>query len=398
MIFMKPVGEDMTKFLIRALIPDYQNTLDKTVREKYCVLAGVMGICNNFILFVLKLVIGSLLNSIAVISDAFNNLSDLGSSLVSIIGAKLSNRKPDKEHPFGHGRMEYLASLVVAMMILFVGASLFKTSCQKIWNPEKLEFNPILIGFLVVSVFVKVWMFFYNRYMGKEIRSSILKATALDSLNDAYATSAVILSTILSVYTTLPIDAMLGVVVSVLILLAGYHIAKDTIDLLLGKAPDKELVEELEKILMGNEKIVDTHDLIVHDYGPGRIIASVHAEVKDDENIVEIHEIIDELENRIQDELGIVMIIHTDPISVDCERTNEYKNKVISIIENIDQRLSIHDFRITDGVHNVNLIFDMVVPYEYDEKATKSLVEEIKNEIMAKQDKVRVVIKVDRAY
>lgn len=388
----------MTKYLIKNFIPDYQNTTDKIVREKYCVLAGIMGICNNFILFVLKLVIGSFLNSIAIVSDAFNNLSDMGSSLVSIIGAKLSNMKPDKEHPFGHGRIEYLASLFVAMIIFFVGISLFKTSFQKIFNPEKLNFNPILIVILILSVLIKVWMFFYNRYMGNEINSGILNATAFDSLNDVYATGAVILSTILSLFTTLPIDAILGVGVSVLILFAGYNIAKDTIDLLLGKAPDKELVDNIEKILLSNKKIVGTHDLIVHDYGPGRIIASVHAEVNDDENIVEIHEIIDELENQIQTKLGIVMVIHTDPISVDCERTNGYKKKVTRIIKKIDKTLSIHDFRITDGVNNVNLIFDMVVSYDYDDKQTKILVENIKNTIKAKEEKVNVVIKIDRSY
>ncbi len=388
----------MTNFLIRKFIPDYHNTSDKTVREKYCVLAGVMGICNNFILFVIKLVIGTLSNSIAIISDAFNNLSDMGSSLVSIIGAKLSNRKPDKEHPFGHGRMEYLASLLVALIIFFVGISLFQTSCQKILHPEELRLNPVLIGVLAVSIGIKVWMFFYNRYMGNTINSGILKATALDSLNDVYATGAVVLSTILSAFTTLPIDAVLGVVVSVLILFAGYQVAKDTIDLLLGKAPDIELVDGIETILISNKRIMGTHDLIVHDYGPGRIIASVHAEVRDDENIVEIHEIVDELENRIQDELGIVMIVHTDPISVDCERTNEYKKKIASIIENIDATLSIHDFRITDGIQHVNLIFDMIVPYEYDEKAAKALVETIRNEMREREENVTVVIKIDRAY
>jgi cation diffusion facilitator family transporter len=388
----------MTNFLIRKFIPDYQNTSDKNVREKYCVLAGVMGICNNFILFVIKLVIGTLSNSIAIISDAFNNLSDMGSSLVSIIGAKLSNRKPDKEHPFGHGRMEYLSSLLVALIIFFVGISLFQTSFQKILHPEELRLNPVLIGVLALSACIKVWMFFYNRYMGNKINSGILKATALDSLNDVYATGAVVLSTILSAFTTLPIDAVLGVVVSVLILFAGYQVAKDTVDLLLGKAPDKELVDGIETILMSNKRIMGTHDLIVHDYGPGRIIASVHAEVRDDENIVEIHEIVDELENRIQDELGIIMIVHTDPISVDCERTNEYKKKIASIIEDIDATLSMHDFRITDGIQHVNLIFDMIVPYEYDEKAAKALVEHIRNEMRVREENVNVVIKIDRAY
>lgn len=388
----------MTKFLIKKFIVDYENITDKTVREKYCVLAGIMGICNNFLLFVLKLVIGGLLNSIAIISDAFNNLSDMGSSLVSIIGAKMSNMKPDKEHPFGHGRIEYLSSLLVAVIIFMVGFTLLKTSFSKIFTPEKLNFNPILILILILSVLVKVWMFSYNRYMGKKINSTVLNATASDSLNDVYATGVVILSTILSLFTNFPLDAVLGVGVSILILFAGFNIAKDTVDLLLGKAPDKELIKSIETILLNNKRIVGVHDLIVHDYGPGRIIASVHAEVRDDENVVEIHEIIDALENRIQTELGIIMIIHMDPISVDCERTNSYKSKVVEIVKEIDETLSIHDFRITDGTSNINLIFDMVVPFEYDDKQTAGLEKKVKDIIKSKDDKVNVVIKVDRSY
>lgn len=388
----------MTKYLIRKFISDYQNTSDKKVREKYCILSGIMGICNNFILFVIKLVIGKLLNSIAIVSDAFNNLSDMGSSLVSIIGAKMSNMRPDKEHPFGHGRIEYLSSLLVAVIIFMVGFTLLKTSFLKIFTPEKLNFNPLLILILILSVLVKVWMFFYNRYMGKKINSSVLNAAAFDSLNDVYATGAVILSTFLSLFTTFPIDAILGVGVSILILFAGFNVAKDTVDLLLGKSPDKELIASIEKIMLKNKRIVGVHDLIVHDYGPGRIISSVHAEVRDDENIVEIHEIIDALENEIQTQLGIIMIIHIDPISINCERTNSYKEKVIEIVNEIDEKISIHDFRITDGTSNINLIFDMVVPYDYDDKATQSLVQKVKNIIKSKDDKVNTVIKIDRSY
>ena len=388
----------MINFIIRKFIPDYENITDKNVRERYSVLAGVLGIFNNFILFALKIIIGFYINSIAVISDAFNNLSDIASSLLSVISAKMSNMRPDKEHPFGHGRIEYVASLFVAAIIFFVGISLFKTSVSKIFRPETLNFNPYLVLILALSVLVKVWMFFYNRYIGKKINSSVLCAAAEDSLSDVWATSAVIVSTVLGLFTTLPLDAILGVGVSVLILLSGFGIAKDTIDLLLGKAPDKELVEKLKNIILNGERIQGVHDLIVHDYGPGRVIASAHAEVKDTENIVEIHEIIDALENKIEEELGVVMIIHTDPINVDCERTISLKNKVEEIAEEIDENLTIHDFRITDGKDNINLIFDIVFPYEYDDKSCHKIVFEIMDKMKSYDSRINIVAKIDRTY
>ena len=388
----------MIKFIIKKFIPDCENTKDKKVRERYSILAGILGICNNFVLFAIKLIIGFFINSIAVISDAFNNLSDIASSLLSVISAKMSNRRPDKEHPFGHGRFEYVSSLFVSAIIFFVGITLFKTSFIKIFKPEKLNFNPYLIIILSLSVLIKVWMFFYNRYMGRKINSSVLCAVAEDSLSDVWATSAVILSTFLSLFTSFPIDPILGVGVSVLILFSGFNIAKDTIDLLLGKAPDKELADKLNSIIKNGERIQGVHDLIIHDYGPGRVIASAHAEVKDNENIVEIHEIIDALEKKIENELGIVMIIHTDPISVDCERTLSYKNKVEEIAKEIDEKLSIHDFRITDGQTNINLIFDIVFPYEYDDKACHKIVFEIMDKMKNYDSRINIVAKIDRTY
>lgn len=388
----------MINFIIKKFIPDFENVNDKKVRERYSVLAGVLGIFNNFILFSVKIVIGFYINSIAVISDAFNNLSDIASSLLSVISAKMSNMRPDKEHPFGHGRIEYVASLFVAAIIFFVGITLFKTSVVKIFRPEKLNFNPYMVLILSLSVLIKVWMFFYNRYMGRKINSGVLCAAAEDSLSDVWATSAVIISTVLGLFTSLPLDEILGVGVSVLILFSGFGIAKDTIDLLLGKAPDKELVEKLKNIILNGERIQGVHDLIVHDYGPGRVIASAHAEVKDTENIVEIHEIIDALENKIEKELGIVMIIHTDPINVDCKRTISLKNKVEEIAEEIDEKLTVHDFRITDGKENINLIFDIVIPYEYDDKACHKIVFDIINKMKSYDSRINIVAKIDRSY
>lgn len=388
----------MINFIIRKFVPDFENVTDKNVRERYSVLAGVLGIFNNFILFAVKILIGLYINSIAVVSDAFNNLSDIASSLLSVISAKMSNMRPDKEHPFGHGRIEYIASLFVAAIIFFVGITLLKTSVAKVFSPEELKFNPYLVLILSLSVFIKVWMFSYNKYIGKKINSSVLCAAAEDSLNDVWATLAVIVSTVVGLFTTFPVDAVLGVGVSVLILISGFGIAKDTIDLLLGKAPDRKLSEKLRQIILSGERIQGVHDLIVHDYGPGRVIASAHAEVKDTENIVEIHEIIDALENKIEKELGIVMIIHTDPINVDCERTISFKQKVEEVAKDIDKNLTIHDFRITDGKENINLIFDIVFPYEYDDDACHKIVFEIMDRMKTYDSRINIVAKIDRSY
>ncbi len=388
----------MTKFLIKKFITDYENVTDKNVREKYTVLAGFMGIICNFFLFLIKVIIGAFIGSIAVISDGFNNLTDMGSSLVGIIGAKKSNMCPDKEHPFGHGRLEYISSLIVAFIIIYVGIELFKASLDKIFNPQKLVFNALLIAILALSVFVKLWMFSYNKYMGKKINSSILYATSKDSLSDVIATSAVIISTVLSLFVSFPVDGFMGIAVSLLIVYSGYQIAKETINLLLGNSPKKEIVDQISKIILNGEGIVGIHVLIVHDYGPGRIMASVHAEVPSDVDIIKIHEVIDNLEQKIMNEMGIMIVIHMDPILVNCEKTNKLKEMIMDIIKNIDKKLSIHDFRITDGDKRVNLIFDLVVPYGLDDEKQKLLIEDIKNKVKNKNKKYEVVIHIDTEY
>ena len=284
----------MIKFIIKMFIKDSENVSDAKVRTQYGTLAGILGIVLNFILFCAKLISGIIINSIAVISDSFNNLSDMGSSLVAAIGMKMSNRRPDKEHPFGHGRIEYISALIVSFIILLVGFELFKGSVDKILNPQdvKLSLVPMLI--LVLSVFVKLWMFIYNRYIGKKINSEVVKATAQDSLNDCIA------STLLSSRASFPVDGIFGCIVSIMICFTGFSVAKNTIGILLGTPPEPEMVNEISEIILSRENIVGIHDLIVHDYGPGRIMASVHAEVPNDADIEHIHEIIDETEKYIE--------------------------------------------------------------------------------------------------
>ena len=388
----------MTKFLIKKFVPDYENTSDKYVRERYTVLAGIMGIICNFLLFLVKLFIGVFMGSIAIISDGFNNLTDMGSSLIGIIGAKLSNMRPDKEHPFGHGRLEYISSLIVAFLIILVGIELFKASFAKIFNPQKINFDPILMFILILSVFIKLWMYIYNRYMGKKINSQILTATSKDSINDVFSTITVIVSTFLGLFTSFPVDAVMGILVSGLILYSGYDVAKETINLLLGNSPDKELVNEISNIILNGEGIVGIHDLIVHDYGPGRIMASVHAEVPSDVDIIKIHEVIDELEQNISNNMGIMIVIHMDPILVNCEKTNKLKEMIKNIVNDIDVRFSIHDFRITDGDNRINLIFDIVVPCDYDEAKRKELILNIKEKVSLIDKKYSLVIHIDNEY
>ncbi len=387
----------MIKFLVKLFIKNNEDTKNPIVREKYCVLAGVLGIICNLFLFIVKLIIGTIIGSIGVVSDAFNNLSDIGSSLVSIIGAKLSNMKPDKEHPFGHGRFEYISSLIVSFIIMMVGFELLKSSVEKILNPQEMNLNFGLIAILIIAVFVKFWMYLYNKKLGEQIDSGVLLATSKDSLGDAIATLAVISTTILGGYIKFYyLDGIIGTLVSIMIMWAGFQIARDTIGVLLGTPPKPETINGIKNQILAADGIVGVHDLVVHDYGPGRVMASVHAEVPDDYDIVKIHEIIDELERRIGTEMGIHMVIHMDPISVDCEITSKTKEMVIKVIKEIDERMNIHDFRMTNGEQNVNLIFDIEAPFDY--KKVEKLPEIVAKKLRDINPKFNSVIHVDTIY
>lgn len=387
----------MIKLLVRAFIKDGDNVTDKTVREKHISLGGVLGIICNLVLFVVKLVIGGLMHSLAITSDAFNNLSDMGTSIMAVIGAKLSNKKPDADHPFGHGRFEYISSLIISFLIMLVGFELLKGSFEKIINPEPIVMKPILLVILILSVLVKLWMFSYNRYLGKKIDSGVLKAASKDSLNDVLATSAVILSTALGYYLNINIDGYIGVAVSILIMIVGFNLARETVDILLGSAPDKDLIQNIEKLIGESRFVLGIHDLIVHDYGPGRVFASLHAEVGDKENVTVIHEEIDALEVRALNELGIELVIHMDPITTDSSVLNDAKNLVLGIVAALGE-YTIHDFRMTDGESRVNLIFDIVVPCAMAEEDREKLVNDICAALKETDEKYRAVIKIDNDY
>jgi cation diffusion facilitator family transporter len=389
----------MIKLLVRLFIKDCDNVGDRNVRERYGVLGGVLGICCNLVLFCVKLFIGMGIGSMAVMSDAFNNLSDMGSSLISILGAKMSNKRPDKEHPFGHGRFEYIASLIVAFIIMIVGFQLLTGSIDKIRNPEPMNFNGVLMVILGLSMLIKVWMFLYNRYLGKRINSSVLIATAQDSINDVAATFVVICATLISHFTHwYIIDGIMSLAVSLFIIYGGFGIAKDVIGTLLGTPPDPELVSAMSDMICGHSEIMGIHDLVVHDYGPGRIMASVHAEAPDNGDIVHVHEIIDDIEQDAMREFGVMLVIHMDPVSTDCEITNKLKQQVAEIVASLNPEYTIHDFRITDGQSHKNLIFDVVVTAGMTEDEKKNVRDTIASNVSKMDPSLRTVITIDTPY
>lgn len=304
----------MINLIIKRFIPDCDNVKNPEVRKRYGMLGGVLGILCNLLLFVTKLVVGAVSGSIAVISDAFNNLSDMGSSLVTVVGAGVSGKRADKEHPYGHGRAEYISALVVAILIIVFGLELLKSSAEKLFDYEKVEMSAVSVVILIMSILVKLWMWHYNRVMGRRINSELLTAAARDSLNDVAATSAIVASAIAARFVSFPIDGIAGICMSGLIIYTGCGLVKTTADRLMGTAPDENLIDHIEEILLSEDSVLGLHDLMVHDYGPGRMIGSVHAEVPEDMQLCEVHRVIDEAEHRIMRETGVDIVIHMDPI------------------------------------------------------------------------------------
>lgn len=382
----------MIKFLIKKTVKNYQAVEDPKVREAYGILAGTIGIIANVVLFLAKLGTGIAINSIAVITDAFNNLTDMAASLVSIVGSKFSNKPPDKEHPLGHGRYEYIATLVVAFIIFTVGLELLQNSYQKIVNPEPLSFSFISLGILIVSILVKLWMYAYNNYIGKKIDSSINRATAIDSFNDSIATALVILPMVLDQYIDFPIDGVMGVIISILILYSGFSVAKDVVKLLLGKAPEPALVDKINEIVKSGEHILGIHDLVVHDYGPGRKVASIDVEVPDNLTVVEIHSVIDGIEKQVLKELGVRIVIHMDPISTDQDKIDEFEKRVKDCIGD-DEKVQIKNFRIAQVKGQINVIFDIELEDPEITEEDGEIQMRIKESIEKKLDIYRVDIK-----
>ncbi len=373
---------------------------DKSVdgREKYGKFSAVTGLICNVFLFFIKLTAGILSSSVSVVADAVNNLSDSGSCLVTLFGFKLSSKPADKEHPFGHGRIEYMSGFIVAVVIILVGVELLKTSIGRISEPEDIEISALTFAALTVSVLVKLWMAFFNRKVGKIIDSAALKAAAADSLSDVISTGAVIISMIVSLVCGINIDAYTGLVVAGVIIFSGIGVAKDTLDPLLGRPPENGFVNRICDEVLSNEIITGVHDVMVHDYGPGRRYVSLHAEVPSNVNINTVHDVIDNCERSLEEKLGItIAVIHMDPIETDNQAVNEMRDKVLSIVKSINDGLSIHDFRMVSGESHTNLIFDVVMCRDMD-ITPDELKKEICNKVCSEDERLNCIINIDFDY
>ena len=355
----------MVQLLARYFIKNYEQTESPSVRQSYGVLCGSVGIGFNILLFIGKFLAGLISNSIAITADAFNNLSDAGSSLITLIGFKMAGQKPDTEHPFGHGRIEYLTGLLVSLLILLMGVELIKSSVSKILHPEATECTPVVAGILIVSILVKLYMYLYNRSTGRKIDSAAMMATAADSLSDMLSTSVVLIATLIGKFTGLQIDGWCGLLVGIFILYAGFSAAKDTISPLLGQPPQKEFVEKIESIVQSYPQVLGIHDLIVHDYGPGRVMISLHAEVPASGDMLHLHDTIDNIERQLHRELHCDAVIHMDRVMNDYEETHELKKQVTCCLHELDKSLNLHDFRIVKGPTHTNIIFDILVPFKF---------------------------------
>ncbi|MBR3694046.1 MAG: cation transporter [Erysipelotrichales bacterium] len=353
----------MTEWLVKLYIKDHENVTSGSVREQYGKLSSCVGILCNVALFLVKLAMGILSGSIAIISDAFNNLSDSVSNIVAFISYKLAAQPADKDHPFGHGRIEYLASLVIAAMILLVGFEFLKSSIQRIITPQPVEYHSIVMVALVVSVIVKVWLWAFNRKLGERIDSSVMLATATDSLSDAMTTTVTALSLFASLFTEVAIDGFVGVFVSCMILKAGYEIIKDTVDSLIGRPVDKTIVEQMMEIVNSYEVVLGMHDLIVHNYGPNKLLASFHVEIRSDVDLLFAHDQIDLIENEIKEKLQIMSVIHMDPIDCNNEEMNAIKTFLNTVLQEIDPKLSLHDLHMAVKDSGTELLFDVLLPH-----------------------------------
>ena len=387
----------MTGLLIKLFIKDKDNVQDVKVREKYGMLSSITGIIVNILLSIFKLVIGVFANSMAIISDGLNNISDAGSSVVTMLGFKMSQKKVDADHPWGHGRMEYISAFIVDILIILVGFELLQSSIEKIINPELPNVNYITIILLVVAILVKLWLFLFYNKISKTISSAAIKGNAYDSISDSISTFAVLISTIIAKFVGISIDGYVSLLVSAFILVTGFKAIKEIIDILLGMKPDPEFVKEIEQFAIKYETIQGIHDIMVHDYGPGRKIVSFHAEVPANSDICRAHDIIDQMEQDIFEKFGCITTIHMDPIVVDNEEINEMRRETERIVKSINEKFSIHDFRMTDGGERINLIFDLVIPT--DEKIdVDATIQTIQNELHNKNNKYHAVIKPEHSY
>jgi len=387
------------KLIVNRFIKNNTNVKDDTVRNSYGVLGGIVGILINVLLFIIKLSVGLIVSSIAIMADAFNNLSDAASSLITILGFKLSNKPADKEHPFGHGRIEYLSALIVAFMVMLVGLQFIKSSFERIINPSPVSFELIPFILLFVSIFVKIWLSRFNKFIGETINSAALKASSVDALGDVFTSTCVSISFLAAKFTSFPIDGYIGMIVAVFIVYSGFNLVKDTISPLLGEAPDPELVKSIKEMVLSYENILGTHDLIIHNYGPGKCMASIHAEIPSDISVVVIHEIIDKAEREISKTLRIYLVIHIDPICIIEGEVKEAYDEILSIIKEYDFIQSIHDFRVVGEGNVKNLIFDVVIdpPKEFT-MLDNELINIISQGIKKDHPNYNCVINVDKNF
>lgn len=388
----------MTDFLVHKFVKNYEQTEDVQVRTSYGVLSSIVGIFCNVLLFAAKFLIGALMHSISVMADGFNNLSDAASSIISFVGVKMAEKPADEEHPFGHGRIEYIAALVVAFLVIEVGLSFLKSSIGKLKNPEEITFELVPFLILVLSIGVKLWLAYFNRKLGKKIDSKVMLATAADSMGDVITTSATILSILVCTFTGFNIDAIAGLVVSLIVMWAGVGIAKDTLEPLIGQAADPELTAKIKQEVESYEGIAGTHDLIVHNYGPNRSMASIHAEVPRDVDIEASHEIIDRIEREVSKKLGIFLVIHMDPVEVRDERVLAVKETLEKVVKDLDPETTFHDFRMVWGEKRINLIFDVLVPFSYDKEKQKNLEKQIARCMSEVDSRYQCVITVEKSF
>lgn len=388
----------MTEFLVRHFVKNHEDVEKVSVRTAYGVLASVVGIFCNVLLFVVKGAVGFFLHSVSVMADAFNNLSDAGSSIVGLVGVRMASKPADEEHPFGHGRIEYIAALVVSFLVLQVGFTFLKDSIRKIQNPEELKFQAVSVIILVLSIGVKLWMGMFNKKLGKKIDSKVMMATATDAMGDVVTTTATIASVLFFKITGINIDGIVGIGVSLVVMWAGIGIAKDTLEPLIGEAVAPEEYVRISRFVEKYEGIVGSHDLIVHNYGPGRSMASIHAEVPNDVDIEVSHEIIDRIERDAAKRLGIFLVIHMDPVETKDAHVLEVRHQVEQILDAVDFRVSIHDFRMVDGKEQINLIFDMVVPFEYSTQKQNELKMTLRKLLQMADKRYQCVITIERSY
>lgn len=387
----------MTALLVKLFIKNSENYSDKNVRTSYGMLSSITGIVLNLILAGAKYAAGIISGSISITADAINNLSDAGSSIVSFFGVKISAKPPDKDHPYGHGRVEYISAFIVSFFVLFMGVELLKDSVGKIINLEPVKFSFLSLAILVISILCKLWLGVFNKTLGKKINSAPMMAVMKDSFSDCLATGVAAVSIIVSAFSDINIDGYLGVVVAVFIFIAGFDILKETLGDILGRPPEAEFVEEITEKIMSYPYVCGVHDMIIHDYGPSCRFASVHAEVPSDEDIMELHDIIDGIERDIYNEYGMLTSIHMDPVVINDERINELKKLTQDSVSRIDERLSIHDFRVVEGPSHTNLIFDVLLPSDM-KCSNREICQKIEDEISKIDERFFCVITVDHAF